>query len=148
VFKKLFIVMLLVIGLPASLMAGWVILSNTSPGTVGTPAHAGAVSNGKPEGCTTVDLQVRARSKAETKILLADQQVVRGTYEADGGFGHVDILMRIESPQGDEIFVSPKKSNYDFVLAPRIGGEYTFVFDNRYSLVTPKAIGLYYCIAR
>ena len=54
--------------------------------------------------------------------------------------------MRILSPQGGELHVSPRASNYDFVLSPRVGGEHKFVFDNRYSLVTAKAIGLYYCI--
>jgi len=139
-------VVILVVGLPAALVGGWVILNNTSPGSVGTPAHAGAISNGKLEECTTVDLSVKARSTTSTRVRLADHQVLRGTYEVNGGFGKVDILMRISSPNNDVLLESPKESNYDFVLSARADGDYTFTFDNRYSLITPKAIGFFYCI--
>jgi hypothetical protein len=135
-----------VIGLPAAAIGAWYVLDNTTPGAVGTPAHAGAVSNGEPEDCVTVQLTVGARENASTKVLLKEDDVLRGTFEANGGFGNVDIMMRIVSPQGGEVHVSPRERNYDFVLAPRFAGEYTFVFDNRYSMVTAKAIGLYYCI--
>ena len=137
---------LVVLGLPAAAMGAWYVLNNTTPGDVGTPAHAGAVSNGKPEDCVTVQLSVDARSKTQHTVLLDEGDIVRGTFEADGGFGRVDIMMRIVSPQGGELHVSPRESNYDFVLAPRVAGQYTFVFDNRYSMVTAKAVGLFYCI--
>jgi hypothetical protein len=94
----------------------------------------------------TVQLSVSARSTAQTTVLLKEGDVVRGTFEANGGFGNVDVMMRILSPHGAELHVSPRARNYDFVLAPRFGGLYTFVFDNRYSMVTAKAVGLFYCI--
>ena len=135
-----------VIALPAAGIGAWYVLNNSSPGDVGTPAHAGVISNGKPEECVTEQLSVRARSTTETTVLLKEGEILRGTFETNGGFGKVDVMMRILSPQGGELHVSPRASNYDFVLSPRVGGEYKFVFDNRYSLVTAKAIGLYYCI--
>jgi hypothetical protein len=141
-----FVVVVLVVGLPALLVAGWVTLSRVDPGKVGTPAHAGAISNGKPEDCTTVDLSVNARSTASATVSLSDRQVMRATYEANGGFGKVDILMRIISPNNEVLLESPRAANYDFVVSARAAGDYTFVFDNRYSLITPKAIGFYYCI--
>ncbi len=147
-FKGLFFILALIIGVPAAMMAGWVILSNTSPGAVGTPAHAGAVSNGKPEECTSVEIKVRARSTAETTIAVTEGQILRGTYEANGGFGSVDILARAYTPNGVQIMESKKKANFDFLISVKMSGEYKFVFDNRYSMVTPKAIGLFYCIQK
>jgi hypothetical protein len=144
--RLLLFIAFVVVALPAAVIGAWFVLNNSAPGAVGTPAHAGAVSNGQPEDCVTVQLSVRARSRVETTVLLKEADIVRGTFEANGGFGKVDIMMRILSPQGDELHVSPRASNYDFVLAPRVGGQYTFVFDNRYSMVTAKAIGLFYCI--
>ncbi len=146
--RVLMLVVLLTVGLPGAAVAGWVILNNVSPGVVGTPAHAGSVSNGKPAECTTVDLSVKARAKTQTLISLQSGQVVRGTFEVNGGFSNVDILMRVMSPNGKELLLSEKKANYDFVLSAKITGDYTFVFDNRYSMITPKAIGFYYCIPR
>jgi hypothetical protein len=144
--RGLFLILLLVLGLPATAGAGWYGLGRMSPGEVGTPAHAGVISNGRPEECTTVNLSVRARSTTEHRLFLGEDQVLRGTFEANGGFGGVDIMMRIVTPRGGEALVSPRDTNYDFVLIAEIPGEYTFVFDNRYSMVTAKAIGLYYCV--
>lgn len=142
------VVVILVVGLPAAMVGGWVTLSRVEPGKVGTPAHAGAISNGRPEDCTTVDLTVRARAETSTKVHLANGDVMRATYEANGGFGTVDILMRIVSPNNEVLLEAPKSSNYDVVVSSRADGDYTFVFDNRYSLITPKAIGFYYCIPK
>ena len=74
--------------------------------------------------------------------------MLRGTFEVEGGFGRVDILMRIVSPQGLEMLATPKETAYDFNLPAKIRGDYTFVFDNRYSLYTSKSVGLFYCIDR
>ena len=41
--------------LVAGIVGGWAAMNYFSPGTVGTPAHAGAVSNGHPEDCTNVN---------------------------------------------------------------------------------------------
>jgi hypothetical protein len=71
---------------------------------------------------------------------------MRGTFEADGGFGKVDIIMRIVDPQGNHLASSPRVANYDFVLPVKVRGEHKFVFDNRYSMFTAKAVGLFYCI--
>lgn len=144
--RSLLIILTIVLGLPAAMIGGWLILNNVDPGRVGTPAHAGVISNGRPEDCTTVDLTVKARSKVETKVLLSEDQVLRGTFEADGGFGTVDIILRVTDPRGGELLVSPRKAAFDFVFPAEIPGEYTFTFDNRYSMITPKAIGLYYCV--
>lgn len=143
---KFFFIALLVIGLPAATAGGWIILSNTTPGAVGTPAHAGAVSNGRPQDCTTVNLVAKSRGKAEHVLLLQKGQVVRGTFEANGGFGRVDIMMRIVSPNNEELLVTGRESAYDFVLSAKADGGYTFIFDNRYSLITAKSIGFYYCL--
>lgn len=144
--RGMFFLLLIVIGLPAGTIGGWLVLNNVDPGRVGTPAHAGVISNGRPEDCTTIDLTVKARSKAETNILLGEDQVLLGTFEADGGFGAVDMMMRVTDPRGGEVLVSPRATNYDFVFPAELPGDYTFTFDNRYSMITPKAIGLYYCI--
>lgn len=117
-----------------------------APGTVGTPARAGAVSNGKPEQCTNVNFNVRARGEERRIVALAEGDLLRGTFEVHGGFGRVDIFLRVVSPQGLDILASPKSENYDFNFPAKIRGEYVFVFDNRFSLYTSKAVGLYYCI--
>lgn len=144
--RTLLFIVVLTVGVPAAAAGGWILLNNTSPGLVGTPAHAGVVSNGKPEDCTTVDLAVKARSTTQTVVSLQGGQVVRGTFEVNGGFSNVDILMRVMSPNNEQLLLSEKKSNYDFVVSGKVGGDYTFIFDNRYSMITPKAIGFYYCI--
>jgi hypothetical protein len=43
---------------------------------------------------------------------------------------------------------TPRIAQYDFTLPAKYRGEYALVFDNRYSMYTAKAIGLYYCIDR
>ena len=117
-----------------------------NPGTVGTPAHAGAVSNGHPETCTNVNFSVNPRGKTDRTVPLDINTLLRGTFEADGGFGRVDVIMRIIDPQGQVILATPKLSNYDFSLPPKYRGDYTIEFDNSYSLFTSKSIALYYCI--
>ena len=134
--------------LVAGIVGGWAAMNYFSPGTVGTPAHAGAVSNGHPEDCTNVNFAVSARSEEQRSVLLEPGEVLRGTFEVEGGFGRVDILMRIVSPQGLELLATPKETAYDFNLPAKIRGDYVFVFDNRYSLYTSKAVGLFYCIDR
>jgi emp24/gp25L/p24 family/GOLD len=126
--------------------SGWVAMNYFNPGTVGTPAHAGAVSNGRPQDCTNVDFNVRPRAEARRTVSLDAHELLRGTFEADGGFGRVDVIMRVVDPQGQEIFSTLKVSNYDFSIPPQYRGDYTLVFDNRYSLYTSKSIALYYCI--
>jgi hypothetical protein len=91
---------------------------------------------------------VKPRSVERRTIALAQGNLLRGTYEADGGFGRVDIMMRVESPQGDTLLVGPRAANYDFSIPAKIGGDFVLIFDNRYSLFTAKSIGLYYCIDR
>ncbi len=143
---KFFFIALLVLGLPALTIGGWVMLANMEPGAVGSPAHAGAVSNGRPQDCTTVNLAAKARGTAEYVLLLEKGTIVRGTFDANGGFGRVDIMMRLMSPNNEELLVTARESSYDFVLQAKVPGGYTFIFDNRYSLITAKAIGLYYCL--
>jgi hypothetical protein len=41
---------------------------------------------------------------------------------------------------------SPREETYQFTFPVQIRGDYTFTFDNRFSLYTSKSIGLYYCI--
>lgn len=141
---SVFVLSLLVGGV----VGGWAAINYFNPGAVGTPAHAGVVSNGHPETCTNVNFAVKARGEARRSVSLQAGDLLRGTFEAEGGFGAVDVLMRIVSPQGDEILASPKKTAYDFSLPAKLRGDYTFVFDNRYSLYTSKSVGLYYCIDR
>ncbi|MHB8378153.1 MAG: p24 family protein [Dehalococcoidia bacterium] len=136
----------LVLGL--GLGAAWVALNYSAPGTVGTPAHAGAVSQGRPADCTNVNVNVRAGAEATRQVTLNEGDYVRGTFEADGGFGRVDVLMRLVTPQGVEILVSPRASNYDFTFPAKVRGAYSFVLDNRYSLFTAKSVALYYCVER
>jgi hypothetical protein len=134
--------------LGGGIVGGWTAMNYYNPGTVGTPAHAGSISNGRPETCTTVNFHVNPRGVVSRPIPLDQGDLLRGTFEADGGFGRVNIFMRIVSPQGDEMGASPKASNYDFNFSAKYRGEYSLVFDNRYSLYTSKSIGLYYCIDR
>lgn len=132
--------------LMGGICGGWVAMNHYSPGSVGTPARAGALSNGHPEDCTNLNFSVSARGQTARTVRLTKGNVLRGTFEADGGMGKVDVLMRIVSPQGLEIYAPPKTSTLDFTLPATIDGDYSFVFDNRYSMFTAKAIGLYYCI--
>lgn len=132
--------------LAGATVVGWFAMNYYHPGTVGTPAHAGAVSNGRLDQCTNANFFVRPRSKEARTVALEEGDLLRGTFEADGGFGRVDVIMRIVSPFGEEIAATQRVSNYDFTLPVKIRGEYSFVFDNRYSMYTSKSIGLFYCI--
>ena len=132
--------------LVGGLIGGWVAMNYYNPGTAGTPAHAGIVSNGTVEECANVNFSVRPRASVERTALFETGDLVRGTFEAHGGLGHVDILLRVRDPQRQEIYASPRVDTEDFTFPATIGGEYTFVFDNRYSLYTSKAIGLFYCV--
>ena len=89
---------------------------------------------------------MKARHEVSRTVLLEEGVTLRGTFEVNGGFGRVDIIMRIVSPQGLDVLDAPRSESYDFTLTPKIRGEYTFVFDNRYSLFMSKAVGLYYCL--
>jgi hypothetical protein len=143
--RTLVVAALAFILLAGAVAGGWFAMNNAG-GTVGTPAHAGAVSNGHPEQCTNVNFSVPRRSQAKRTVLLAANTSVRGTFEADGGFGGVDLLMRVVSPQNLEMLASPRAGHYDFSFPVKLSGEYTFVFDNRFSMYTPKSVGLYYCV--
>ena len=134
--------------LAAGMAGGWYAMNTWGTGTVGTPAHAGAISNGQPQDCTNLNFSVKPRSQASRSVLLDEGETLRGTFEVNGGFARVDVIMRIVSPQGLDVLASPKSENYDFTLTPKVRGEYTFVFDNRYSLFTSKAVGFYYCLDR
>lgn len=137
-----FVLLLLVAGAGG----GWVAMNYFNPGTVGTPVHAGAVSQGAIGECTNLNFHVKPRAMAERAIILPGEGLVRGTFEVQGGIGRVNILMRVKDPQGSEILASPRSETYDFTFPLHIHGEYTFVFDNRFSLYTAKAIGLFYCV--
>jgi hypothetical protein len=144
---RTFLLGLLVFVLVSAAIAGaGFVLDWSNLGRVGTPAHASAISNGHPEQCTNVDFGVKRRATATRQISLQVGDLLRGTFEADGGFGRVDVLMRIVSPQGEDMASSPRESNYDFMFSAKYNGNYSLVFDNRYSLYTSKSIGLYYCI--
>ncbi|HYM14466.1 MAG TPA: emp24/gp25L/p24 family protein [Dehalococcoidia bacterium] len=132
--------------LGGGVIASWVAMNYFNAGGVGTPAHAGALSNGHPEKCTNVNFSVKPRSEATRSIPLDHGTLLRGTFEADGGFGRVDVIMRILDPQGQEILTTKRVSNYDFSLPPKYKGDYRLQFDNRYSLYTSKSIALFYCI--
>jgi hypothetical protein len=134
--------------LVGGLVAGWVAMNLYWPGDAGTPAHAGIVSNGRLEDCVNISFNVRARSTEERIALVEKGALVRGTFEAHGGIGRVDILLRVRDPQRQEIYASQRVDTEDFTFPAPIAGEYTFVFDNRYSLYTSKAVGLFYCIDR
>lgn len=142
VLLGIFVAALLVGGLAG----GWVAMNHYSPGSVGTPAHAGALTNGHPEDCTNINFSAPSRGQAQRSVSLRQGDVLRGTFEVQGGFGRVDVLMRILSPQGAELYAPPKATDLDFNLPAQISGDYVFVFDNRYSIFTPKSIALYYCI--
>jgi hypothetical protein len=132
--------------LVGGLVAGWVAMNLYWPGDAGTPAHAGIVSNGNLEDCVNISFNVRARQEEERTALFETGDLVRGTFEAHGGIGHVDILVRVRDPQRQEIYASQKTNTEDFTFPAQMRGEYTFVFDNRYSLYTSKAVGLFYCV--
>jgi hypothetical protein len=132
--------------LAGGIAGGWVAMNYYNPGNVGTPAHAGALSNGQLQDCTNVNFSVKPRSTTRRTITLQAGNLLRGTYEADGGFGRVDIMMRVESPQGDVLLTGPRAANYDFSIPAKINGDYVVIFDNRYSLYTAKSIGLFTCI--
>ena len=132
--------------LAGGVIGGWVAMNRFAVGSVGTPAHAGSLTNGHPEDCTNVNFQVKSRAVASRTVILQENEILRGTYEVDGGFGTVDILMRIMTPQNLLLLRGPRAENYDFSFPVTIPGQYEFVFDNRYSMFTSKAVGLYYCI--
>ncbi len=134
--------------LTAGVVVGWAAVNTYHPGSVGTPAHAGGISNGHPELCTNVNFSVKPRATTMRPIPLDVGDLVRGTFEADGGFGRVDILARVLSPQGEELAVFPRSSNYDFTFSAKYRGDYAIIFDNRYSMYTAKSIGLFYCVDR
>ncbi len=144
-----FMITLVLVGvLGGGLAGGWAAMNYYAPGTVGTPAHAGVVSNGRTDECTNINLSVRARSTHAHTVLLQDGDLVRGTFEVNGGFGRVDIFLRVTSPQQLDMLASPRTQQYDFTFPAQISGEYAFLFDNRFSLYTSKAVGLFYCIDR
>ncbi len=134
--------------LAGGVIGGWLAMNHFATGTVGTPVHAGAMTNGHPEDCTNVNFQVKPRALDVRRVVLDENTIVRGTFEVNGGFGKVDIMLRVMTPQGLETLASPKAENYDFFFPVKLRGEYQFVFDNRYSLFTAKAVGLFYCIDR
>lgn len=146
--RSFFIVVGLVLLLSGGIAGGWWAMNYYAPGSVGTPAHAGVVSNGKPKECANVNLNVRARTTETRTVLLEEGDLLRGTFEVNGGFGRVDIFLRVVSPQGLDILASPRAENYDFNFPASIRGEYVFVLDNRFSMYTSKSVGLFYCIER
>jgi hypothetical protein len=132
--------------LVAGVGGGWVAMNYYNPGAAPTPAHAGVVSDGRPHECTNEAFIVRPRQSAEQRVLFEESGLARGTFEAHGGMGRVDILLRIVDPQGLEIYASPRVETIDFTFPVPIRGEYVFVFDNTYSLYTSKSVGLFYCL--
>jgi hypothetical protein len=132
--------------LVAGTIGSWYAMNHVNPGSVGTPVHAGALSNGRPEDCTNINFSVPSRGETRRTVSLRKGTVLRATYEVHGGFGRVDVLMRIVSPQGAELYAPPKSATLDFSLPAQIDGDYVFVFDNRYSLFTAKSVALFYCI--
>jgi hypothetical protein len=136
----------LLVLLTGGIATGWWAMNRFYPASIGTPAHAGAVSNGRPEQCTNVSFTVPARHTVERTVMLQTGELLRGTFEANGGLGRVDIFLRVRNPQNDDILASPRAANYDFSFPARSHGEYVFIFDNRFSLFTAKGVGLFYCI--
>jgi hypothetical protein len=132
--------------LSAGIAAGGVAMNAFYPSDPGTPAHAGAVSQGRPEECTNLAVNVKPRAESRRAVLLEEGNLLRGTFEADGGLGRVDIFLRVVDPQGLDILASPRAQSYDFTFPAKIRGEYVFVLDNRFSLYTAKSVGLFYCI--
>jgi hypothetical protein len=144
--KTVIVAVVLAVLLGGGIVGGWMAMNYYAPGSVGSPAHAGAVSNGRPHECTNVNFAVRARGMESRMVRLNKGDLLRGTFEAEGGFGRVDIFLRIVDPQGLDMYASPKTNVDDFFFPAQIAGDYTFVFDNRYSMYTSKAIGFFYCI--
>lgn len=132
--------------LAGGVTGGWLAMNRVATGSVGTPAHAGALTNGHPEDCTDVNFPVNPRATTTRTLMLDENEIVRGTFEVDGGFGKVDVMMQIIDPQGFVMSTTPRAENYDFFFPVKLRGAYQFRFDNRYSLFTAKAIGLFYCI--
>ncbi len=132
--------------LAGGITGGWAGIDRFSAGDAGTPAHAAAISNGHPEDCTNVNFHVKQRALGVRTVMLDENDIVRGTFEVNGGLGHVDIRLRVITPRGLELFASPRAENYDFMFPVTLRGAYQFVFDNRYSMFTPKAVGLFYCV--
>lgn len=144
--KTLVVGFIVVVVLGGGAVAGiWAAL-RFNPGSVGTPVNAGAISEGRPEQCTNVNFVVRPRSQEVRTVLLPKNTIVRGTFEVQGGLGRVDIFLRVQDPQNQDILASPKEETYDFTFPVRIDGEYRFIFDNRYSMYTSKSVGFYYCL--
>jgi len=144
--RTFFISLFVISAFAGGIATSWWAMNKYNPGSIGTPAHAGAVSNGKPEECTNVSFNVGPRSKTERKVMLETGELLRGTFEANGGLGRVDIFLRVRNPQNEEILASPRAQSYDFTFPARNRGEYVFIFDNRFSLFTSKGVGLFYCI--
>ena len=141
------LVVVVVLGACAA-AAGWVAINYWAPGAIGTPAHAGAISQGHPENCTNANISIRPRDQATYDIPLQDGDYVRGTFETDGGFGRVDVIMRLNTPNGDQLLQTARVGAYDFTFPSKMRGAYTIVFDNRYSMYTSKNVALYYCVER
>jgi hypothetical protein len=146
--RAVFILSLAAVLIGFAVIVAFLGASYWNPASIGTPSHAGAVSHGQPDQCTNVALNARARSQVTEAVLLQEGDFVRGTFEVNGGFGRVDIFLRIVSPRGLDILASPRADHYDFTFPAQERGAYTFTFDNRFSMFTSKGIGLYYCIDR
>ena len=86
--------------LAGGIIGGWWAMNRFATGSAGTPVHAGAITNGHPEDCTNVSFQVKPRTLEVRRLLLDENTIVRGTFEVNGGFGSVDIILRIMTPQG------------------------------------------------
>jgi hypothetical protein len=146
--RAVFLLSLAAVLIGFTVVVGMLAMSYWNPASVGTPSHAGAVSQGRPDQCTNVALNVKARSQERHGVLLQEDDLVRGTFQAEGGFGRVDIFLRIVSPLGLDILASPREDNYDFTFPAKERGEYVFNFDNRFSMYTSKAVALFYCVDR
>jgi hypothetical protein len=144
--RKFIGIVFLAVILPGGLVTAWVAMNYYSPGSVGTPAHAGVVTNGNPEECTNVNFSARARGYATHSVLFEEGALVRGTFNVEGGMGNVDIILRVYDPQGKQLLQTHRESNYDFTFPVPLRGDYTFNFDNRFSLYTSKSVGLFYCV--
>ena len=144
--RTFFVASMLAVVLAGGLAGGWYAMNYYNPGSIGTPAHAGAISNGRPEECTNVAINVKPRSYKEHTVVFQTGQLVRGTFEVNGGLGRVNIFLRVRSPQNEDILASPRAENYDFSFPVRSHGEYVFLLDNRFSMFTAKAVGLFYCV--
>ena len=58
--------------LSAGLAGGWVAMNAFYPSDPGTPAHAGAISQGRPEECTNLAVNVKPRSESRRTVLLEE----------------------------------------------------------------------------